>query len=148
MKIAKNAKWQVDRPLCLSMLRSLVGLRAKDITCAPLLVTPQLFASCVPVHSAAFSACCPAACTILRSAADDNNRLTLLPTLMNFSVCRVREHIIDGMCCLAQSLEGMIPELVARVNSGGHVLTKELATFLTQAKETAWVQVLSYSACA
>ena len=35
VKIAKNAKWQVDRPLCLSMLRSLVGLRAKDITCAP-----------------------------------------------------------------------------------------------------------------
>ena len=67
-----------------------------------------------------------------------------VPVLIHFCACRVREHIIDGMCCLAQSLEGMIPELVARVNSGGHVLTKELATFLTQAKETAWTQVLPF----
>lgn len=53
----------------------------------------------------------------------------------------MREHIIDGMCCLAQSLEGAVPELLQRVSSGGHLLVQELATFLNQAKEVLWVQV-------
>ena len=35
-------------------------------------------------------------------------------------------------------------KLVTHVHSRGHVLTKELATFLTQAKETACVQVLAH----
>ena len=45
------------------------------------------------------------------------------------------------MCHLAQTFEHSTAELVAKVTSGGHLLAKELAAFLVQANETAWVKV-------
>ena len=64
-----------------------------------------------------------------------------------------RELIIDAMCHLAQSLESpagqntnILAELVAKVTSGGHMLVKELAAFLVQANEIAWVKVGGLSA--
>ena len=55
--------------------------------------------------------------------------------------CSSREGIIDAMCHMAAELENQMPELLGRVNSGGHSLVRDLAAFLCSAREMAWVQV-------
>lgn len=45
------------------------------------------------------------------------------------------------MCHMAAELENQMPELLGRVNSGGHSLVRDLAAFLCSAREMAWVQV-------
>ena len=45
------------------------------------------------------------------------------------------------MCHMAAELENQMPELLARVNSGGQTLVKDLAAFLCSAREMAWIQV-------
>ena len=55
-------------------------------------------------------------------------------------LCSAREGIIDAMCTMASGLEGQMPEILSRVNSGGHSLMQDLASFLCGARELDWVK--------